>query len=262
MVVKVSPHADKNNFFGSAYGVSIESLPRTWSRFDFGIHWTGTEGAVTGFTSIGPSVHLLSDLAIVSDLPQGTSHVSVRWQASATSGEIKEYYYDEHSFGGSWPTALVTRDNVNPGWGAIRVQDNDSPDAGIPGPRYTFMLSGTEFRIYVDGMPFGNKPILIVPAPSTGFPFPLYLVINVPASFVVRNITASGNLDPSTIYSEREQIEDFGAAQTRLFLRIYQRSQYSAVDQGLPLDVLVYAPTLAQEDGDELVQEDNDTILR
>lgn len=260
-MAKISGHTHKNNLEGNAKGASIETLTTTWSRFDFGIHWFGSSGGVTGTM---PQVHLVSDFEFIGGLEQGMSEVSVQWTAGTNAGTIKETFYGPYDIdSGSPPTATVTRDNVFPGYGAIKIQDTDSPDAGLPGPRYTFMLSGTEYRIYVDYLPgLGQKPICVIPTASTGFPFPLTLFMQSRASFVIRNVTASGSILPSTIYSKREQIMDFGAAQDSLFLRIFQQSKYSAVGQGLPLDVLVVAPALLMEDTTELFTETSDTILR
>lgn len=260
-MAKVSGHTNKNNLSGNAKGASIETLTTTWSRFDFGIHWFGSSGGVTGANM--PAVHLVSDFEFIGGLEQGNSEISVQWTAGTIGGTIKESFYGPYDITTSPPTATVIRDNVDPGYGAIKIQDIDSPDAGTPGPRYTFMLSGTEYRIYVDYLPgLGQKPICVIPTASTGFPFPLTLFMQGRASFVIRNVTASGSILPSTIYSKREQIMDFGSAQDSLFLRIFQQSKISAVGQGLPLDLLAVPAALLMEDATELFQEDSSTILR
>jgi hypothetical protein len=229
----------KNNVFGVFPAVAIETLDSTWTRFDFGIHWWGADGALS-FT-IGAEVYLWTGFAFVPDVGiNGLPLIGVKWSAGTNPGTIKETY----TKGGTNPdgdgivvgaTTITTRDNIYPGFGAFQIQDTDPPDAGLPGPRYTFLLSGTEYRIYVNAPGLSQRPIAVAPSPSTGYPFPVYLFCKPNNNFVaVRNIQAGGNLFPTTIYSKRDQIADFGAAQTNLNLRIYQIGRFGI--HGLPVD--------------------------
>jgi hypothetical protein len=52
----------------------------------------------------------------------------------------------------------------------------------------------------------------------------------------VLNVMGGGALKPTTIYSVAQQIEDFGVAQSVLFLRIYQKARYDNIGIN-PIDI-------------------------
>lgn len=232
-IYKKTSSANRNNFVGGAgSSLAIEYINQTWMRFDFGIHWSGANGAaISGALA---SVSLIIDPD--TQTPNGSdvwpvdpiatvAPLRVVWSVGTRTGTIKETYY---TFG----TVLATRDDVDPGYGTIHIQDTDPVDEGRPGPRYTFFLAGAEYRI---GR-YAEKPTAVVASPSEGFPFPLGLLMTAASGVIVRNIVTGGAQGQSTIYSKRDQIEDFGSARNQLFTRSYQIGRYAGVD-GLPVDV-------------------------
>lgn len=228
-----SPHLDKNNYNGSGQAATVEWLTTTNVRVDFNLHWHGADGGVGSISAEAwlyqgraltppytPLVHNVSGI-------RGVPVVGIRWSAGTNPGTIKESYYkgiDDPgngavTVGGDTPQLVTERDNVDPGFGAFRIQDGDAPDAGRPGPRYSFMLSGTEFRLYRNYQSvMAQPPVCIIPSPAgsgtVGMGFPLGLLISVGASFSCRNVVIGGAARLSTIYSRREQIADFGKAVT------------------------------------------------
>lgn len=256
-LIIVSSHAHKNNLISDLVPIliatrayTVEAIERTYSRFDFTIQNSSgydstndPNGFDTGFVNSPAVVVGLQIKSTVGDYP-GTlpdltqCPLSVEWVVGTIYGTVKEIYR-------SFNVQIATRDNIDPGYGGSAFSN---PPYDIPvrrGPRYTFLLSGSEYRAYVNYNPSAaNTPIAIVAAPSGGFPFPLRLTMRCESpdyhTFGVRNITSAGNVLPTTIYSSRDQIEDFGIARSRIYGRIYQVDPL--VGSGFPVDFV--APSL------------------
>jgi hypothetical protein len=226
-----SGYPDKNNVIGGGGGVgarTIEAIINPFCAFSFSVKYNGTtptdlDGHGSDFLAV-VSLRTTESFDAPYDFDFPTSPISLIWKSGTSSGTIKEEFCNYSS-----SNVVATRDNVDPG--------SDVIGAGTNGPRYTFLLSGSEFRVYSNYSPnSGQSPIVIVPAPLGGFPFPLRLnmVIN-QAYLSIENVVASGNLRPTTIYSLAQQEEDFGVEQSELFLRIYPKARYEGV--GNPVDV-------------------------
>lgn len=247
-------HLDRNNLITSVgtefdvaqdcEGVTLEQLDdmfQNFQQFDFTIQWSGANGPMGGgdnqydadFSAVvGLQTRANADPVSGGFAPVLTScPLSVEWSVGTLAGTIKETYR-------SFNVIVATRDNVDPG-----KADLSQPSVTRPGPRYTFLLSGTEYRAIVD-YPRNRKPEVIIASPPEGLAFPLRLAgkVNAPNDFDearrigITNITAAGNLKPTTIFSVRDQIEKFGSPQSRIYLRIYQ------LPDGIPVDVV--APPL------------------
>lgn len=229
-------HLYNNNLLGWASGASLEPLVFPYSKFDFGIKWRGADAALNIWTTNDtdtetgpPRVGL--DTTVYPNAATGVEGFApdkancplyVEWDFGTLPGTIKEKFY-------SFTTLMETIDNVDPGY---NITPFSLPvDNGRPGPRYTFMCSGSEYRLLRSSAP--NRP-LVVAAPPEGFPFPLYLSMFAPNLVAVIGSTAGAILRPTTIYSKAQQVEDFGSAQTSLHLRIYQ---VGLTINGVPLDV-------------------------
>jgi hypothetical protein len=237
-------HTDKNNLFGyrdaeanqiKSKGVSIEYLDRTWQRFDFTFQWLGTDGydiatlvefiAKAGLQTLS-STDTSGDIPGFADCP-----LAVEWTAGPRAGLVTETYY---SFG-----VEIGANDVDPGYGSGTGIDNVV--VSRKGRRYTFLLSGTEYRLYVDYTgASGQKPIAIV-SNEGAFASPLRFVSQVFANQVSAfnrptmaclNIVTGGNLDASTIFSARDQIGLFGDVQDTIYLKIYQNGPYGI--EGVP----------------------------
>jgi len=200
---------------GPATAASSEFIDQTWTRFDFGIHWSGSDGGVTGlgnstFAGLVDSDSLLNGSptwVFGYDNPSNTP-VWVKWEAGTRAGTVKEVFYNHGRL-------IATRDNVDPGFGSIHIQDSDPEDAGRPGPRYTIALAGTEYRVYTPRPAgFGDKPYVTISAPLLGFPFPLSLGMKASSNVIIRNVISGAGVIPTTIYSKKQQIEDFKIAVT------------------------------------------------
>lgn len=254
-----SEHSDRNNLVTSAgtevlvaekcEGVTLEQLDDmflNFQQFDFTIQWLGADGEFgvpyPGTGALHEAVVGLQTRANADPVANGFAPnlalcpLSVEWEPGTLAGTIKEIY---KSFG----VEIASRDNVDPGfgnWGALITRS---------GPRYTFLLAGTEYRAIVD-YPRNRKPQAIVATPPEGFAFPLRLAgkVTPPPDFDeqrrigITNITAGGNLKSTTIFSKRDQIEKLGATRAREYLRIYQKSNYDQIPDGIPVDVV--APPL------------------
>lgn len=213
-IFKKTNVTNRNNFIGSnATCVTSEVLDRTWTRFDFGIQWLGADGGVTDpspgqGTGVGlvedPATNFLNASPSWTNGPAVGFPIWIKWELGTRPGTIKESFYN-------YTTLRATRDNVDPGFGTIHIQDSDPPDSGRPGPRYTIALAGTEYRVYAGrGAGFGDKPYVSFSAPRlTGFPFPMGLAMAARTNFAVRNVIAGAGTIPTTIYSKAQQIEDF-----------------------------------------------------
>lgn len=237
-------YTDKNNLLGGTAG-TMEAVLVTNSRFDFGIKWASTDGTVAIPASPNhPSVGLLAKSTFPMnpdfgqeayrngfgwDTPGNYAVVSIDWAIGTAAGTIKELYYGCTYDGSGNPTArtlITSRDNVDPGWGAIGT--------GRGGQRYTFLLSGREFRVYNQREVY---PVFAKASPTQGMGFPISLGAYVSGGNLnIEGITI-GTTRPTTIYSARDQTADFGSTQANLHLRIYQNSPSAALPRGALLDV-------------------------
>lgn len=242
-------HTDKNNLFGymtigaiqvKSKGVSLEYLERTWQRFDFTLQWLGRDNYDI---STVPELIAKAGLQTLSSTSTGGSipdfadcPLAVEWEAGTLAGTIKENYY---SFG----TLIGSLDNQDPGFGSGK--GISTLVVGRPGRRYTFLLSGTEYRLYLNYTgASGQKPIAVVSSGGT-FASPLRFVSQVYADQVAApnrptmaclNIVTGGALDASTIFAERDQIALLGSVPTTIYLNIYQNGPYGI--SGVPLRVI------------------------
>jgi hypothetical protein len=217
---KKTTHGNKNNAVGIGNYATLEWIRQTDTRIDFGMHWAGADGAVDVSSVFAVWLYqqrgsqaMIHSLNGITGIPV----MGVAWSAGTNAGTIKETFYRAGADPGVGATigtngiALLEIDNVDPGFGAFRIQDTDSADAGYPGPRYAFILSGTEFRIYRNYNAFlAQPPIFVIPTGNSGFPFPLTLVMSLGESaHAVRSVNVGAAAGLSTIYSQREQREDF-----------------------------------------------------
>lgn len=239
--VAQTTQANRNNVVGPTsgtgfnYAATIDRATRTFQKFDFSMQWTGLDGLVEVLDVSGnkfPQVGLVPRTKINAGSPAwgemgGDSSIPfyVEWVLGTIPGTIKERYF-------AWSALLLERDNVDPGFGAIHIQDSDPADAGRPGPRYSVVLAGSEYRVYVNQPGMGQRPIVIIANTAVdGYgPFSLHILGFASKKTAIRNIVLGADNRPSTIYSLREQIEDFGSERTKLFLRIYQQGRYPGID--------------------------------
>lgn len=118
---------------------------------------------------------------------------------------------------------------------------------GRPGPRYTIILSGTEYRGYVSYAQ-GKAYTAKVASPVSGYPFPLRLVmaagaapanagpIDEPAfgdgTCIINVVT--GTTQPSTIVSRADQIAVYGVPPDNVYVELFQNGKSPQPD-GFPL---------------------------
>ena len=162
--------------------------------------------------------------------------IILSWEAAVMPGAVAERVlnfstpiFEEAAFSD-------LRNQVDPGYSLNR---DARAVSGRIGPRYTFFLLGTEYRIYVDYVPnAGQKPLAKCSAPSAGFPFPLRLTVDVKDTLsgllCVENVTIAGDVMPATIYAHDQQILDFAAVQGTLYIKIYQKARVPGFD-GFPI---------------------------
>lgn len=222
--------ADRNNFIpvagGDSAALTMEALTETFSRYDFTFQNSSVDGNIqfSYTTLIAGLLPNRTGIAGPYTFTAADCPLSVEWNLSIAGvpGTVTEIW---RSFG----TEIVPsrRLNVDPGFTA----------AGIvmrKGPRYTFLLSGTEYRGYVDYAPTGgHKPQCKVEGPVGGFVFPIRLGLR--ASFGdyihVTDIMLGGNLGEKTIYSAAEKTAD--GITTHFHFRIFQ----NGILDGLPVDI-------------------------
>jgi hypothetical protein len=229
-------HADKNNVYssilGSSNAVALETLDSSFTYVSFSIRWRGASSDATEQAAFFHTVKVgLQPMASADpdDVDFALCPISVEWELGTIPGTVKEIY---KSFG----VMVAERDNVDPGFYL-----SDSSERS--GPRYTFLLSGTEYRITVNSSPNSGEPPIVIVANAGSFPAALRLVATLNSdneSVGVENAIAGGALKYSTVYAGREQEEDFGSLQTRIYLRIYEQGPHGI--QGIPFDVV--APPL------------------
>lgn len=99
------------------------------------------------------------------------------------------------------------------------------------GEMFTLLLIGNECRAYRNYRE-DSKPLAVMNlTPSM---FPLRVFASGSGGSDMLNFMIRG-LDPSTIYSSRQQIEDFSATQSRIRLKVYQKTKYPGI-KGLVTD--------------------------
>lgn len=108
-----------------------------------------------------------------------------------------------------------------------------------PGPRYTLLLSGSEYRGYIDYIATGGKtPQCVVAGPIGGFDFPLRLAMDIAApgagfaNAEIRDIVLGGRLGQKTILSSANKTA-WGVDSAHLHLRIRQ----TGTVPGAPYDI-------------------------
>lgn len=238
-------YTDRNNLIAGTAG-TLEAIREPNSRYDFGIKWTGTDGAVSVASAPNqPSVGLVQGVFPMhpdfgADAYQngfgwdsGYAAISVDWVPGTLAGTIKENYYGSTFSSGGLVTARslsTTRDNVDPGYGAI--------GSGRRGQQYSFVITGTEFRIY-------NlreaSPVVILASPHQGPGYPLSLgawVGGSPSSLFNVSDIRIARMRPnecSTIYSLRDRTAD--GITTGLHIRIFQNPTPPLTVNGVPTDV-------------------------
>jgi hypothetical protein len=177
-------------------------------------------GAAIDITTAGTGTHYISNIPISVEWTRETP-VDGSFNYLGLPGTVTEIW---RSFGIEIPEA--GRTDVDVGFAR-------------PGPRYTILLAGSECSGYVDYTPSGgHKPRFKIPAPSTGFPFPLRLAMH--ASHVgslatnaeIRNVMLGGNLGEKSILSTANKAK-WGVDSDHLHLRIYQ----TGIVDGFPVDI-------------------------
>jgi hypothetical protein len=235
-------YTDRNNLLAGTAG-TLEAIREPNSRYDFGMKWSGANAAVSIPASPNqPSVGLVQGVFPMhpdfggqayrngTGWDSGDAAISVDWVSGTDAGTIKENYYGCTFTGGGLVAAralLATRDNVDPGFGAI--------GSGRRGQLYSFAMTGTEFRIY-NGRE--ADPVVILASPSQGPGYPLSLGAWVSGgSLVVVNIRIQ-RVRPNTfssIYSKRDR--DADGISSGFHARIYQNATPPLNLVGLPTDV-------------------------
>lgn len=242
-------HAFKNNFapaggFPEGFsGTSIQAIDHPWQRFDFEMAFDNvldggflsdlpaatTTFPVGFFVALHERANAEAPYAVpaFADCP-----LSIEWiqTADGPDGTIKEVFR-------SYGTIILTRDAIDAGGHPFTMVSGEVADNVVhkrPGPRYSFSLNGGELAIYSDFVPGGGNKHLVKVIPAV-LNYPLRLSALVASDhFYLRNVMFAGATQHSTIYSKREQIVDFSAAQTKLFLRLYKDGPLIA---GIPLDI-------------------------
>lgn len=240
-----SGHTSVNNLYtgdfvdGPQYGITLDTIDRTFQRVDFSIRWRGPDRNIAW---PGPGTAGIAKVGLqpITDVPATTVDliaaidwaecpIMVEWSAGTNPYTIKETY---KSYGVSIPDQVL-RDNVDPGYGSFGVDKRK-------GPRYTFQLSGTEIRAHTNII-VGQKPNAIVTSPLGGFDFPMRLVMQIfwkPGAEVYEGINVEdimiGGDYLSTVYSTRDQEADGGIV-TTLYGAIYQNSRFAEIPDGFPV---------------------------
>jgi hypothetical protein len=254
-VTIISTHEDKNNLVSiqggspspepiSASGVSLESLGDTWQRFDFTMQWLGENGHDFDAVPITKAVAALEERASTDPVSGkfapvlANAPLSVEWSAGTRPGLVTETY---KSYG-----VTIGSLETDPGFGEWTLAGGV---VGRKGRRYTFLLSGQEYRLYVDYTgAAGQRPLAIVSG-ADGFNFPLRFIAEVETAsdetnfgsmLGIVNIVAGGNLDASTIFSARDQESLYGSIPANIYLKIYENGPHGI--QGVP--IFVVAPPL------------------
>lgn len=247
-------HATRNNLYSLPWdgvagefgnpitGVTLEALSKTYQFFDFSLQFYGANNQGSSFAAaVGLQTRLDADPVAGSFAPdESLCPLYVEASPGTTAGTIKLTF---KSFGAT----VAELDNVDPGFseGFGTGSDPETSPRSRRGPRIRFELAGAEYRVKIDPES-GGRPLVVISADSDGHAFPLRLamactgVFKTHASAVVR-IQAGGDF-LTTTYSVANQIKFQGSQQSRVFLRWVQKSKYSQISDGLPLDII--APPL------------------
>ena len=239
MIIGNITHTTKNNFRSTtdAYALSIEAMLETWSRFDFS--FLLREDSSTSMPNSDSLDAALLEARIGADPPYtytvDDSPLSVEWTTQDPVGGNGQYSGIARTVTEIWKSFGVEkarRLNVDPGEviGGVVIR---------PGPRYTFLLSGSEYRGYVNYHPAGGVPSMVVIAsPIGGFQYPIRLGMHIysfgSTYYGVENVMVGGALGYRTIYSAANKASD--GITDHMHLRIYQSSPRSNL-QGFPIDV-------------------------
>jgi hypothetical protein len=240
-----SNYTDRNNLISGTAG-TLEAIREPNSRYDFGIKWAGGDAAASVDSSPSqPSVGLVRGIFPMSPdfgaqaykngsgWDSGAAVLSVDWAAGTLAHTIKENYYGCFFDGSGVVTTrnlLATRDNIDPGYAAI--------GSGRKGQQYSFMVTGTEFRIYNARE---SSPVIILASPWQGVGYPLSL-----GAWVVGTSSSGFNVPDiriararpnefSTIYSLRDRTAD--GISSGLHARIYQNATPPLTVDGIATDV-------------------------
>jgi hypothetical protein len=249
--VVTSAATDKNNLFSLPWdgdvgpllgepvsGVTLEFLSKTYTRFDFSLqslnrNLSGTVNIVVGLQTRANADPVSDEFA--PDL--SACPLSVSTSPGTLAGTIKLTF---KSFGTEIAGSAI--DDVDPGFGS----GSGISDVVVLrlGPRFRFEVSGTEYRLTINP-DTRNLPHVIVASGPSGPAFPLRLIAKTGSSKIgsmaVLQIVSGGDF-LATTYSVRDQVAKEGSQQSRVYLRIFEKSKYNQIADGLPLDIV--APPL------------------
>jgi hypothetical protein len=236
MIIGRIPNADANNLIpvsDEAYGVSVEALTETDTRFSFNIHF-GT-GLVEGVNDLpdtafgivglmkregtaGPWAFVASDCLLSVEWARDIPHTGL-------FGTVTEI----------WRAGGVVLPPVRPKRGG---RQNVDVGYGRSGPRYTLGLNGANYEGHVDyGQ--GDVPRVVVSGPGApdGFDFPIRLVMGAgaPGSLdypEIRDIVLEGKLGYKATLTAENKAE-WGVDSNHMHFRLYQEG----VIDGFPVDI-------------------------
>lgn len=234
-----STHTDKNNLFGVAggtSGVTLQIFSESFMRLDFTAKGT-INGALPEFVGFFPDGGTGTVTGAIASMPIALKFVT----GGGGTVDVQVRAYD------------VLKSTIN--YTTTQISN---------GVRFSILLSGTEYRIYED-YKIGQPPLAVVPAESGGYPFPLRGYIEIIETLDILDITVVQGPTLKTIYSAREQTEDFGSTVATLHLRIYQKGQNPLPD-GWPvdLDIQTIGGLILLESGgtDNLLTEASDNLVK
>ena len=245
-------HAYKNNvasFSGvgaGCVGTTVQALEDLAQRFDFEmtLQYDAPGLALTDdsfLANFGVGLHLRENaegpytIPLAADLP-----ISIEWT-------IPTDYYDDYPEGTvretirSYSDVLLVREGIDPGRNPFTIADGEVFDYltdARPGPRYSFLIHGNELAVYRDYNPAGGNRHLVKIALGNADLFPLRLTTWMPSTDIyLRNVMFGGAIDPSTIFSVRDQKSVFaGIVQETFYYRLFENSAHPDIGQGYPLD--------------------------
>lgn len=182
--------------FGPYTAVSFQKIEATGNRID------ATLSANGGFTAA---------IGIVPDTFNWRTATEAQIKAAA---QVYAFFFD-----GGPPSFAVHEYGVS-------KYTLISPSGGN---RVTIIFSGSEVRVYRNWTGANSVPVYISPKLAT---FPLMAIAFVEGTVAkVSSITMTTNPYPKTVYSEAQQIEDFGSVQATYVRDYYQKS--SVVGNGV-----------------------------
>lgn len=121
---------------------------------------------------------------------------------------------------------------------------------------FSIMLSGSEGRAYRNYKE-GDIPLAIITLTPAMFPLRIYAGASGGSDML--NIMIRG-LTATTTYASRQQVADFGSVQSRIRVKVYQKSRYEGLtgfvtDYTTPVDIRI------SEAGDTRITEAGDTRI-